>query len=80
MSAPATLLISRALVSQLATPKHFSPRCVWLLPIWRRGAWSLRALVTCSDTFVRSAYATNVVVMAAGFALFGYQMTGYFVA
>jgi hypothetical protein len=37
--------------------------------IWRR-----------SGTFIRSAYATNVLVMAAGFALFGYQMTGYFVA
>jgi hypothetical protein len=30
-----------------------------------------------SGTFLRSAYATNVVIMAAGFALFGYQMTGY---
>jgi hypothetical protein len=37
--------------------------------IWRR-----------SDTFAQSAYAANVFVMAAGFALFGYQMTGYFVA
>jgi hypothetical protein len=36
--------------------------------LWRR-----------SNTFVRSAYATNVVIMAAGFALFGYQMTGYWV-
>src|SRR5215207_10226858 len=34
--------------------------------LWRR-----------SDTFVRSAYATNVAIMAAGFVLFGYQMTGY---
>jgi hypothetical protein len=37
--------------------------------VWRR-----------SDLFVRSAYATNVVIMAAGFALFGYQMTGFWVA
>src|SRR5215207_8578166 len=37
--------------------------------LWRR-----------SETFVRSAYATNVVIMAAGFVLFGYQMTGYFVS
>jgi hypothetical protein len=36
--------------------------------LWRRSA-----------TFVRSAYATNVLIMAAGFALFGYQMTGYWV-
>ena len=36
--------------------------------IWRR-----------SSTFVRSAYAANVAVMAAGFALFGYQLTGYLV-
>lgn len=34
--------------------------------IWRRSA-----------TFVRAAYATNVAVMAAGFALFGYQITGF---
>ena len=37
--------------------------------VWRR-----------SDSFIRSAYATNVVVMGMGFALFGYQMTGYFVS
>lgn len=37
--------------------------------IWRR-----------SNTFLRTAYATNVAIMAAGFALFGYQMTGYWVA
>jgi hypothetical protein len=37
--------------------------------VWRR-----------SGTFVRGAYAANVLIMAAGFALFGYQMTGYFVA
>jgi hypothetical protein len=36
--------------------------------LWRR-----------SSSFVRSAYATNVIVMAMGFALFGYQMTGYLV-
>ncbi|MBL8269016.1 HupE/UreJ family protein [Steroidobacter sp.] len=37
--------------------------------VWRR-----------SDGFVRSAYAANVLIMMAGFALFGYQMTGYWVA
>lgn len=37
--------------------------------LWRR-----------SGTFIRGAYAANVFIMAAGFALFGYQMTGYFVA
>lgn len=30
-----------------------------------------------SPRFVHSAYATNVLIMAAGFALFGYQLTGY---
>jgi hypothetical protein len=34
--------------------------------VWRRSA-----------TFVRAAYAMNVLIMSAGFALFGYQMTGY---
>jgi hypothetical protein len=37
--------------------------------VWRRSA-----------TFVRGAYAGNVLIMGAGFALFGYQMTGYWVA
>jgi hypothetical protein len=37
--------------------------------IWRR-----------SELFVRSAYAANVLIMLAGFSLFGYQMTGYWVA
>lgn len=37
--------------------------------LWRRSAG-----------FVQSAYAANVVIMAAGFVLFGYQMTGYFIA
>ena len=37
--------------------------------VWRR-----------SGTFLRGAYATNVAIMTAGFALFGYQLTGYFVA
>jgi hypothetical protein len=32
-----------------------------------------------TPSFQRGAYAANVVIMAAGFALFGYQMTGYFV-
>jgi hypothetical protein len=34
--------------------------------LWRR-----------SGTFVRGAYAANVAIMAAGFTLFGYQLTGY---
>lgn len=34
--------------------------------IWRR-----------NPQFVRSAYAANVLIMTAGFVLFGYQMTGY---
>ncbi len=34
--------------------------------LWRR-----------SQTFMQTAYATNVAVMAAGFVLFGYQMAGY---
>jgi hypothetical protein len=34
--------------------------------LWRR-----------SGTFLRGAYAANAVIMAAGFALFGYQITGY---
>lgn len=29
------------------------------------------------EYFVRSAYAVNVLIMAAGFVLFGYQLTGY---
>ena len=36
--------------------------------LWRRRA-----------SFVRHAYAANVAIMAAGFVLFGYQLTGYFV-
>jgi hypothetical protein len=32
-----------------------------------------------SDSFARHAYAANVVIMAAGFVLIGYQLTGYFV-
>jgi hypothetical protein len=35
--------------------------------VWRR-----------SGTFLRSAYVTNVLIMMAGFTLFGYQLTGYF--
>ncbi len=34
--------------------------------LWRR-----------SDGFVRSAYAVNVLIMTAGFILFGYQLSGY---
>jgi hypothetical protein len=37
--------------------------------LWRR-----------SGTFLRSAYVTNVLIMMAGFTLFGYQLTGYFVS
>ena len=37
--------------------------------VWRR-----------SGTFLRSAYLTNVLIMMAGFTLFGYQLTGYFVS
>jgi hypothetical protein len=37
--------------------------------VWRR-----------SGTFLRSAYATNVLIMMAGFILFGYQLTGYLVS
>jgi hypothetical protein len=37
--------------------------------LWRR-----------SGTFARGAYVANVLIMAAGFVLFGYQMTGFFVA
>jgi hypothetical protein len=37
--------------------------------VWRR-----------SGTFLRSAYVTNVLIMLAGFTLFGYQLTGYFVS
>jgi hypothetical protein len=37
--------------------------------VWRR-----------SGTFLRSAYVTNVLIMMAGFTLFGYQLTGYFVS
>ena len=33
-----------------------------------------------SGTFNRGAYAANVLIMAAGFVLFGYQLTGYLVA
>jgi hypothetical protein len=33
-----------------------------------------------SGTFNSGAYAANVLIMAAGFALFGYQLTGYLVA
>jgi hypothetical protein len=31
-------------------------------------------------SFVKQAYAANVAIMTAGFVLFGYQLTGYFVA
>lgn len=33
-----------------------------------------------SGTFIRGAYAANVLIMAAGFVLFGYQITGYLAA
>lgn len=32
-----------------------------------------------TDSFLKHAYTANVIVMAAGFLLVGYQMTGYFV-
>jgi hypothetical protein len=32
------------------------------------------------SSFVKQAYAANVAIMTAGFILFGYQLTGYFVA
>ena len=37
--------------------------------VWRR-----------SGTFLKGAYAVNTAIMLAGFMLFGYQMTGYFVS
>ena len=40
-----------------------------VLKLWRR-----------SPSFNRYAYLTNVLIMTAGFVLFGYQLTGYFVA
>lgn len=33
-----------------------------------------------TDGFFRHAYTTNVAMMSAGFLLFGYQLTGYFIA
>ena len=33
-----------------------------------------------SDTFIKGAVTTNLLIMTAGFILFGYQMTGYFIA
>lgn len=32
-----------------------------------------------SDSFQRRAYITNTIIMCAGFILFGYQMTGFFI-
>jgi hypothetical protein len=32
------------------------------------------------ESFWRHAYAANVVMMAAGFVLIGYQLTGYFIS
>lgn len=48
---------------------QFAALAVMLLifNLWRR-----------SDNFLKSAYATNVVIMIAGFVLFGFQLTGYF--
>ena len=37
--------------------------------VWRR-----------SGTFIKGAYATNTLIMMAGFVLFGYQLTGYVVS
>jgi hypothetical protein len=39
------------------------------LQLWRR-----------SPSFTRHAYVANVLIMTAGFVLFGYQLTGYFAA
>lgn len=33
-----------------------------------------------SESFLRGAFTSNLVIMSAGFILFGYQMTGYFIA
>ena len=33
-----------------------------------------------SPSFLRGAFTTNMVIMTAGFMLFGYQMTGYFIS
>ena len=33
-----------------------------------------------SPSFLKGAFATNLVIMSAGFMLFGYQMTGYFIS
>ena len=33
-----------------------------------------------SPSFLKGAFTTNFIIMSAGFMLFGYQMTGYFVA
>jgi hypothetical protein len=33
-----------------------------------------------TPSFLKHAYTANVVVMAAGFLLIGYQLTGYFVS
>lgn len=33
-----------------------------------------------SPSFLRGAFTTNLVIMSAGFILFGYQMTGYFIS
>jgi hypothetical protein len=47
----------------------FALSCILLVFQWWR-----RSL-----TFVQGAFAANVVLMSAGFILFGYQLTGYFV-
>ncbi|MFT5321758.1 MAG: hypothetical protein ACI934_001916 [Pseudohongiellaceae bacterium] len=33
-----------------------------------------------SPSFLKGAFSTNLVIMMAGFVLFGYQMTGYFIS
>ena len=33
-----------------------------------------------SPSFLKGAFTTNLIIMCAGFILFGYQMTGYFIA
>lgn len=42
---------------------------LWLMNMWRR-----------TPSFARASYATNVVLMTAGFLLMGFQVTGYVLA
>jgi hypothetical protein len=40
-----------------------------LMGFWRR-----------TPSFLKHAYSANVILMAAGFALMGFQLTGYFIS